>query len=186
MPEEIDINLIRRAQDNNLAAIATIYERLQGVIFRYLYYQVGDYQSAEDLTAEVFIRVIKALPRYRQNTVPIKAWVMKIARNLAIDHFRRAGKHNHLELREDVMAGEARPEISVERNLTYGALARALTSLTEDQRDVITMRFLADMSIVEVSEVLGKTESAIKALQRRGLRSLHRILEDWKVSYDGS
>jgi RNA polymerase sigma-70 factor (ECF subfamily) len=186
MPLEIDHSLIRRAQNKDPTAIGVIYERLQGYIFRYLYYKVGDFHAAEDLTAEVFIRVIKALPRYRQNAVPLRAWVMKIARNLAIDHFRRTGHREPLPLKEELLAGDEHPEKFVERQLTSDALARALEKLTEDQREVIALRFLAEMTILEVSEVLGKNQSAVKALQRRGLRSLNRILVDWKVRYDGS
>ncbi len=184
MPEEIEIKLIRRAQDNDLAALSAIYDRLQGVVFRYLYYRVGDYQTAEDLTSDVFIRVIKALPRYKQKSVPFRAWVMKIARNLAVDYYRRAGFRDHLELKEELLISRDRPDRTVEQNLTSAALAQALRRLTEDQRDVITLRFLAEMSIIEVGMVLGKNESAVKALQRRGLRALHKILEDWKVSDD--
>jgi RNA polymerase sigma-70 factor (ECF subfamily) len=178
-------SLMRQAQSGDRAALAELYNEHWPAIFRYLYYRVGNRQAAEDLTAEVFARMLEALPRYRPTAVPFKAWLFKIARNLAVDHFRRGGgrvdasldpeMENHME--ED-------PYSRVARSLTSDRLQNALSTLSPEQRDVVIMRIIGEMPIGEVAQALGKSEDAIKGLQRRGLIALRDVLADWKVGYD--
>ncbi|MBN1310463.1 MAG: sigma-70 family RNA polymerase sigma factor [Anaerolineae bacterium] len=170
-------------------AIGELYNRHWPAVFRYLYYRVGDRQAAEDLTAEVFARMLEALPRYRPTGVPFKAWLFQIARNLAVDHFRKVGKRVAVSLdpeMENQMVNhlEESPHARVERNLTNERLQSALATLNPDQRDVVIMRIIGEMPIREVAQALGKSEDAVKALQRRGLLALRSTLADWKVDYD--
>ncbi len=185
MPDQISKPLIARAKSGDSAAIGVIFDTYQADVFRYLFYRVGERQTAEDLTAEVFIKMINALPRFRlQENRPFRAWLITIARNIAIDHHRRGKKKDHLALDENLPARDEKTETMVERTLTGQRLEKALLTLTADQREVIILRILAEIPIVQVAQILNKSETAVKALQRRGLQALRKTLANWKVTYD--
>ncbi len=176
-------DLIERARAGDSVAIAVFYEQFHDGIYRFLYYRISDVQAAEDLTSEVFLRMISSLSDYRQQNVSFQAWLYQIARNLSIDHYRKASNRNHTFLEENLATGESSSGSGVERKLTSITLRQALTQINEDQRDVLVLRFVAGMPISEVAQALRRSENAIKALQRRGLIALRKILSDWEVSY---
>jgi RNA polymerase sigma-70 factor (ECF subfamily) len=110
--------------------------------------------------------------------------LFRIARNIAIDHYRKNGRHPQASLHENLTDSNGFPEASLERTLTSEILNRALTELTEEQREVIILRFVAGLPIAEVSRALDKSEDAVKGLQRRALANLRQILKEWKVAYE--
>ncbi len=181
---QVDGELIARAQAGNASAIGALYDQLHPGVFRYLSYQVGDRQTAEDLTSEVFLRLVKALPRYRPGQAPFAAWVYRIARNLVVDHARRARVRNHAAWDEAAVVQDELAEAAAERRLTADLLVRALQTLTAEQREVVTLRLVVRMPIAQVCQVTGKSESAVKALQRRGLQALRKTLTSWEVGYE--
>lgn len=176
-------DLIRRAREGDAHAVAAFYEQYRVSIFRFLYYRLGDTQLAEDLTSEVFLRMMSSLGSYRPQNVSFQAWLFQIARNLSIDHYRKASNRNQPFLEENLATGDASSGRSVERKLTSITLRQALGQINADQRDVVVLRFVAGMPISEVAQTLRRSENAIKALQRRGLVALRKILTDWEVSY---
>ena len=171
------------AQRGDRNAIQVIYDRFNLGIYRYLYYQVGDIQTAEDLTSEVFVRMIRSLPGFYPGKAPFHAWLYQIAHNLAIDHFRKAAHRNHIELQENDMALQEDIDMTVDRHLTQERLQKALAELKDDQREVILLRFVNGLSITEVARILEKSENAIKGLQRRALLTLREILNEWEIFY---
>ena len=184
MAEQISNSLITLAKSGDDAALTAIYQHLQPKVLRFLHYRVGDPQAAEALTTEVFLRVIEKLPQYRIREAPLQAWVFQIARNLAIDHFRRQGVRNHVLLDANIRANGDGPDVAAGRSLVRDELRNAVNHLTEGQADVIILRFISGMSIAETAETLNKSEGAVKALQARGLEAMHRILSSRKVSYE--
>ncbi|HEX7976747.1 MAG TPA: sigma-70 family RNA polymerase sigma factor [Anaerolineales bacterium] len=180
---EINTELINRAQKGDLTVISALYEQYHLSIFRYLYYRVGDRQAAEDLTSEVFLRMLRYLAGFHPPSATFQAWLFQIARNLATDYFRQAGPRNPVQLEENVISGSDDPVTTVEHSLTREGLRKALNRLTDEQRDVILLRFVAGMPIAEAAQSLNKSEDAIKGLQRRALQALREILVDWEVSY---
>ena len=112
-----------------------------------------------------------------------QAWLFQIARNLANDHFRKTESRGHAQLEEEMTTTVADMDKELDRNLTSEGLLQALTKLTEEQRDVIVLRFVSGLPIAEVAQSLNKSEDAIKGLQRRGLVALREILSEWKVNY---
>ncbi len=182
------IELIYHARYGNTetvqAALTALYERYHVSVYRYLYYRVGETQAAEDLTSEVFLRMIRALPGYRPQSVSFKAWLLQIARNLAIDHYRKTGGGEIVKLEDHLVDERAGVEVSVERGLTHQTLRKALRGLSEEQRDVLILRFLVGMPIAETALALHKSQDAVKGLQRRALQSLKEILLEWEVPYD--
>ena len=174
---------LKKAQRGDPVVLGELFERFHPGIFRYLYYRVGDTHTAEDLTSEVFLRVLSALPGYRPQNVAFQAWIYQIARNLSIDHYRRSNHRQDVELGEDLPIESKDPLSMVEQGLTAERLYQALTLLPEGQRDVIILRFINGLPIGEVAQALHKSEDAIKGLQHRGLNALRDRLTEWEVVY---
>jgi RNA polymerase sigma-70 factor (ECF subfamily) len=173
--------VIARAQGGDTDVIGALYQRYRVDVFRYLYYRVGDKQAAEDLTSEVFVRMIRALERYRPTNVAFEAWLFQIARNLAIDHHRKMKVRKHLPLDENLVSETGDVGEVVEFGLTSDLLVKALAELTDVQRDVLILRFVNGMRIAQVAQMLHKSENAVKANQRRALIALRKMLTDWEA-----
>ena len=181
--EVLNPDLIRRAKDGDDIVVSEIYDRYQRSIFRYLYYRVGDQQTAEDLTSEVFLRMIEKISYYQDQRASFQAWLFQIARNLSIDHYRKMKSRDSVSLEDDYPERSEDPLEVLDRELTSEKLYQAMVKLPENQRDVIVMRFVVGMPIGEVADTLHKTEDSIKGLQRRALLALREILAEWEVSY---
>jgi RNA polymerase sigma-70 factor (ECF subfamily) len=177
------VEVIDRARDGERASIGQLYEQYQAHVYRYLYYLVGDVHIAEDLTSDVFLRMIRSLPNYRYQGISFQAWLFQIAHNLAVDYFRKVGNRSQVELEENLRSGETDLDKTVEQNLTSELLRKALDNLNHAQREVIVLRFVAGMPIAQVAQTLRKSEDTVKGLQRRGLAALRNILDDWEMSY---
>lgn len=179
-----DGTLITRAQAGDSSAIIALYECYKQQIYRYLFYRLEDAPTAEDLTTDVFIRVIQSLPRFRDQAGTVQAWIFQIARNLATDHLRKQGVRAQVALDDHMADPNAAPDLAAERSLTIDHLQAALHHLTDEQREVVLLRFIDGLSIAEVAQTLNKTESAIKNLQIRGLKALNRILSPLQTIYE--
>jgi RNA polymerase sigma-70 factor (ECF subfamily) len=171
--------LIERAKAYDAQALSELYRRYSNAIFRYVYYRLGDQALAEDVVSDVFVRALEALPGYQDTGRPFAAWLYRIAHARVVDHYRRHGRRQFTPLDERLAAGEeADPQqLATHRDASYRAW-QAMNDLTEDQQQVLSLRFIAGYSTREAAEVLGKTEGAVKALQHRALASLRRLLED--------
>jgi RNA polymerase sigma-70 factor (ECF subfamily) len=182
MPHASDADLVRRGQGGDVDAIGELYDRHYRCIFRYFWLRVHDRQSAEDLTGEVFSRMVASLPDYRVTGVPFRAWLYRIARNLVADHYRKQGDHVTVPLTfaDDLSAGDPGPDRVVELRLTAERVRRALARLEPAQREVVTLRFLTGLSLREVASALDKSVPAVKSLQHRGLTSLRAALNQEK------
>ncbi|HEY5668871.1 MAG TPA: sigma-70 family RNA polymerase sigma factor [Anaerolineales bacterium] len=183
MLEALNPEQIARAQQGDSATISDLYDRYRLSVYRYLYYKVGDLHAAEDLTSEVFLRMIRSLNSYRPQNSSFEAWLFQIARNLAIDHYRQKNTRGHLSLEEHMIHDTDDPDQKYDRSLTSDLLLKALSRLSEVQRDVIVLRFVNGLPITQVAQTLHKSEDAVKGLQRRALGSLREILTEWEVTY---
>jgi RNA polymerase sigma-70 factor (ECF subfamily) len=172
-----EAQLIRRAQAGDPQALTTLYDRYQPAIFTYLYYRIDDQAVAEELTSEVFVRMVEKIDRYQARGQPLLAWLYTIARNLRTDHYRQADVARLLPLDETLAADHGDPPQAVEHQLAADCLRRALRHLTGDQQEVILHKFVDDHSNAEVAVLLGKDEGAVKSLQHRALAALRRAIE---------
>ena len=178
MPANDEAQIIRRAQSGQREAFGILHDRNRQAIFNYIYYRVGDQGTAEDLTAEVFLRMVEKLDRYRDRGKPFIAWLYTIARNLLTDHYRRNGNGGEiLPLNDRFETGDASPLADAENQLAAECLQQALRSLTEEQRQVIVGKFIEDRSNAEMARILSKSEGAVKSLQHRALAALRRAIE---------
>jgi RNA polymerase sigma-70 factor, ECF subfamily len=171
-------DLVERAQAGDGNAFAELYERFSPEIYRYLLRHLdGRREAAEDLTAEVFVKVLERLDRYQFRGLPFSAWLYRIARNHMIDHLRARPKLPVGSIESAPEIPERRAELALDHSLDRQELIFALGRLTSDQRQVVTLRFLECLTTAETAAAMGKTEDAVKKLQARGLVQLRRILE---------
>jgi RNA polymerase sigma-70 factor, ECF subfamily len=167
--------LVERAQAGGLDALDALYREHVDRIYAYLAASVGNQHDAEDLTIQTFVRMIEALDRFESRAVPFSSWLYRIARNLAIDHFRssarareRAGR---AEARHGAYASAEEQALSV---LEQQGVRDQIASLPVPQREVLTLKFVCGLSNAEAALVLQKSEGAVKALQHRALVTLQR------------
>jgi len=156
--------------------LAAIYDEYHQLIYRYVYRQVGDVETARDLTAEVFHRLLRTAQSGGGPDRHPKAWLYRTAHNIVVDHYRRQQHRCHLPLDDELMNANDDPVGSAERRLSGAQVRAALQHLTPDQRQVITLKFLEGLSNQEVAVVLDKPVGAVKSLQHRGLAALQRQL----------
>ena len=156
-------------------ALAEIYDRFAGRIYSYVYHRTGDSAAAEDLTGDVFVRMLEAIQGERAWTTSLQGWLYRIAHNLVVDHFRRQSKRDGPALDERWMAPEDYSS-TFEGLFSSSQLRTAMRFLTEEQRQVVILKFAEGLSNAEVAEIMGKTEGAIKALQHRGLEVMRQVV----------
>jgi RNA polymerase sigma-70 factor (ECF subfamily) len=177
LTESITLELILRAQRGSPDDAGELYARYYQRIYRYLYYRTGDLKVAEDLTADVFVKMVQSLASFQPDRTPFTAWLFQVARNQVIDHYRRSAAHPQVSLNEDLDSSEQDLDGMVDLHLSMTSLARAMAGIEETQRDVLLLRFIEELPISETADILHRSEDSVKALQYRGLIALRTILK---------
>jgi RNA polymerase sigma-70 factor (ECF subfamily) len=160
-------------------AFGELFDRFHGSVYRQLHTLTRSESVAEELTSETFFRALRAMPAFSLPGHMFEPWLRRIARNLALDHFR-AGRSrielstSDLTLLRDLANGPADVAVAVS---TGEQLRQALARLPDNQRRAVDLRFLQQQSIAETAIALGCSEGAVKQLQWRALRNLRRLLE---------
>jgi RNA polymerase sigma-70 factor, ECF subfamily len=169
--------VIQRAQRKEVAAISEIYARYATSILRFLYARVNERELAQDLTQEVFIRVIKNIGGFEyRDEKSFLAWLYAIAANMLTSYYRRHGNPaTPLEHQDGFLHTQNTDAVGQVHDRL--ALEEAMRQLTAEQQRILSLRFFADMSNSEIARVLNRSEGSIKAIQYRALQSLQRILE---------
>lgn len=171
--------LVMEAQAGGDAAFSALYEHYYDSIFRYVSFRMGSVTDAEDITAEVFVRMIESIHRFKWKGHPFSSWLFRIAHNLVVDFYRKKGRRQTVSLESappiaESVALDADARMDIE--LTMGDVRRAMESLTDLQKEAITLRFAAGLSVAETAKAMGKKDNAVKALQHAGLKKLRRSL----------
>jgi RNA polymerase sigma-70 factor, ECF subfamily len=163
---------VRRAKEGDEDAMRYLYLRYADNVFGYVRSIVQHEADAEDVTQQVFAKLMVAIARYEQRSMPFSAWILRVAHNAAIDY--RRGRGRHAFPCEDVRGAETPADDRADecRRDFYDAL----TDLTEEQRNVLVLRYVVGLVPLEIAERMGKSEDAIHALHYRGRRSLRRSL----------
>jgi RNA polymerase sigma-70 factor (ECF subfamily) len=169
--------LVERARDGDRAALAELYDRLAGRVYRFALFRVGSRADAEDLMQRTFVKMIETLPRYQQRGIPFEAWFFRLARNAVIDHLRRRRTHEPLAAVVNTEDAGPSPEDAAELNAEFQRIREAIETLTPIQQEVIAYRFTAGLTPRQVGALLGKREGTVRALQFRALRTLRRSLD---------
>jgi RNA polymerase sigma-70 factor (ECF subfamily) len=170
--------LAGRTASGDKDAFGEIYGMLVDSIFKYLYWNLGSREDAEDLTEEVFLRCLVNIESYNSKRGPFKAWAFRIAHNVMMDHHRRRGRRPQEELKEGVENGSVSTVERLEKDERTAAIRTALEELTSIQRQVIIMKYFVEMSNAEVARALGRSEGAVNAVQHRALRRMGKLIEE--------
>lgn len=163
---------VEKAQEGDMSALHFLYVRYAGDVRRHVESFVRDRHEAEDITQDVFIKLIRVIGKYEPREVPFAAWILRVARNAALDHLRARRTVPCEEVR---LNDEAESQIAHQRGRD---LRHALERLPTEQREVLVLRHIVGLSPVEIAEVLGKTESSVHGLHHRGRASFRSALEE--------
>jgi len=174
--------LVRRAKSGDPDAFARIYDAYVERVYRYIYFRVTDETVTEDLTAQVFLNAWESLDRYQPGDSPYIAWLYTIARNLVIDHYRMKKETINLEDAGHLAVDAPGPDDEVQGRFELQVLRDALQFLTDEQQQVLILRFIAGLSTENVAEIMDKREGAVRALQMRALQTLSKYMQEKEVA----
>jgi RNA polymerase sigma-70 factor (ECF subfamily) len=168
--------LIAAAQAGDKTAVSTLYEAYAQPIFRYISYRVESDMIAEDLTAEVFLRMVQGLPRYKDSGAPFGAWLYRIAATQVADHYRQRRHIASEPISETQASDDTDPFGKMAKAIEHEQLRRALASLSEEYQTLLILRFMQQLPHSEVAAIMNKSEAAIRVMQHRALQALAREL----------
>jgi RNA polymerase sigma-70 factor (ECF subfamily) len=173
-PTESDLvyRAVARLKEGDKSALHFLFVRYSDDVCGYVRSIVKDSHEAEDITQNVFAKLVTAIRRYEQREVPFAAWILRVARNAALDHMRARRQIPFEEVRT---TDEGYEQVGFDRSQS---LREALGRLPEDQREVLVLRHIAGLSPTEIAERLGKTEGAIHGLHHRGRGALQSALRE--------
>jgi RNA polymerase sigma-70 factor, ECF subfamily len=166
--ERLVLAAVARAKDGDADALRFLYLRYADNVYGYVCSIVRDEFEAEDVTQQIFAKLMTALGRYEPRVVPFSAWILRVAHNTAIDHVRA---RRPLPL-EEVHPSDATGDDGAGSRERFADLRLALDALPAEQRDVIVLRFLVGLTPREIAERMGRSEDAVHGLQHRGRRRL--------------
>jgi RNA polymerase sigma-70 factor (ECF subfamily) len=167
---------IARAKQGDMDALHYLYVRYADDVYGFVNSIVRDAHAAEDITQNVFGKLMNAIRRYEQREVPFSAWILRVGRNAALDHMRARRQIPVEEVRVD---DDGHEQVGFERSQ---CLREALMRLPEDQRVVLVLRHVAGLTPGEIAKRLGKTEGSIHGLHHRGRGALQAALRDLEAA----
>jgi RNA polymerase sigma-70 factor, ECF subfamily len=170
--------LLQRLRLGDPEAFAGLYRANVQAVFRYIAFRVNDSRLAEDLTGDVFIRALKSANTYQDQGKPFVAWLYRIAHARVVDHYRQQDRRPaSTSLEDEPIEVSGDMDASLLRRQASSVLREAISDLTDDQQQVIILRFIEGQRIEMVAQQMGKNANAIKALQHRALHALAVRLE---------
>lgn len=176
-----DSALVETAKHDPLA-FAELYERYYARVYRYVYNRLDNPSDSEDVTALVFMKALEGLPSYHVRRSTFAPWIFRITRNAVVDFYRRR-KSVAMPDSIEQEAPDPDPAVHVVGIERAEALRMLVDRLLPDQRDVVLLRFAADLSFSEIAVVMNRNEPAVRMLLHRGLRKLKAVIDDEQLSY---
>ena len=159
------------------AALAELFEEYYDRIARYIAVRIGNRDDAEEMAGEVFLRALEAVDTFQWRGIPMHAWLFRIAHNLVVDYLRRHTKRRSVPLEEaHTLPSASDPPREAEIKIQSEEAFRAMERLTPAQQEVLTLRLLGGLSAAEAGQLMGRTEGAVRELQRAALRTLRGML----------
>src|SRR6476661_2833312 len=169
--------LVDRAQKGDRGALEELYLLHFDRIYSYLHMSVGNRHDAEDLTTQVFVKMLESIGKFRWRSAPFSAWLFRIAHNLAMDHFRASKRWQpEEEVPEPDPGEESAAEEEALESIGRQSMLELIEKLSREQQQVLTLKFVFNFSNADAATILDKTDGAIKSLQHRALASLQRQL----------
>ena len=170
-------NLVRQAQQGDAEAFARLYEAYFDKIYRYINMKTRNETEAEDITQQVFMKMLRSISSYKPKGVPFSSWLYRIAHNQVVDFLRQQNKKATVDI-EGLRLPDTGddPQQILEQQIDIHQLKEATQRLTQAQQEVLSLRFAGELSINQCAEIMGKSEGAIKALQHSAVAALRRVL----------
>ncbi len=174
---EGDAVLAARASAGDAEAFGALYDRYVEAVYRYVYYRVRNEAEAEDVTSDVFLKALRAIPRYEPRQ-PFLAWLYRIARNAVIDRVRRQRPQVPFEdaLRHPGADRIVDPDAGLDVLSDRTALRTAISQLTPLQQDVIILRYVEGLDTNEIGKILGRRDGTVRGIEFRALGMLRQVL----------
>ena len=176
-PEFDEFAIVEAAKSGDQSALTRLYEHYLPKVYRYVATRLPTSEDAEDVTEEIFLRIISNLGSFTWRGLPFGAWVFRIARNELVSHVRKQkSRLVAAELTEYIPDPSPDYTEQVENELTFQVVRKAMTRLPEAQRQVVALRFVAGLTVAETAEALKKTENNVKVLQHKAIAKLQLLL----------
>jgi RNA polymerase sigma-70 factor (ECF subfamily) len=156
--------------------LSGLYEEYYDKIARYVYVHIGSKEEAEDIAGEVFLKALMSLKSYREQGVPMQGWLFRIAHNLTVDYLRRMDNRRTVPIDPVTLTGSDNPVAAAEENIEFERVTEAMKQLTAEQREVINLRFLGGLTSKEVGGILGKSDGAVREMQRAAIEKLRGVM----------
>jgi RNA polymerase sigma-70 factor (ECF subfamily) len=168
---------VEAAQLGEAEALGRLYEHYFPRVFRYVVSRLRSNEDAEDVTEEIFLRIIDNIANFEWRGLPFGAWVFRIARNEVVSHVRRQKSRGTTAQLTESIPDEGRDHTEqVEIDLTFRVVKQAIEKLPEAQRQVVSLRFVAGLSVAETAQALNKTENNVKVLQHKAIARLQQLM----------
>ena len=186
--EPSDMDLAKSARVSR-EAFGVLYERHVADIYRYVYYRVGSVEDTEDLTARVFARALKHIHNYNDRGLPFMAWLYRIAHNVVANYHRDSHRHPSVPLDEmDLESGHVHvpthgendadaADLRIDNERERKQLIDAIRKLPEERQQLVVLKFVQQMQNIEIGQVMGRSEGAIKSLYHRTLAQLRELMQ---------
>ena len=173
--------LVNKARTGDKDALTKLYGIFRGKIYRYVFFKCGNHADAEDITNEVFLRMIQSIANFQWKGIAFSSWLFRIASNLVIDYYRNRARRNTESIKERDYIGETNWEQISEfldnRDL-FQVIYKDTDDLTELQREVVNLRFIGDLSLKETAEAMSKNVNSVKAIQHAAIKKLKQKIKE--------
>lgn len=176
-----ETHLVHQAKSGDADAFAQLYDAYVERVYRFVYFRVTDTMVAEDITSQVFLKAWEHLDRYQAGGSPFLAWLYTIARNQVIDYYRTYKESVALDDIGPLPANGHTLDETIDGMDDLETMRNAMQYLTEEQQQVLTLKFIAGLSTQDIARMMKKREGAIRALQMRALQTLAKLLEEEKT-----
>ena len=173
--------LVNKARTGDKDALTELYGVFREKIYRYVFFKCGNHADAEDITNEVFLRMIQSIGNFQWKGIGFSSWLFKIASNLVIDYYRNKSRRNIESIEKRDYIGETNWEQISEfldnRDL-FHAIYKDTDDLTDLQKEVVNLRFIGDLSLKETAEAMSKNVNSVKAIQHAAIKKLKEKVQE--------
>ncbi|OHB21516.1 MAG: hypothetical protein A2939_00310 [Parcubacteria group bacterium RIFCSPLOWO2_01_FULL_48_18] len=169
---------VQKAKKGNASSFGLLYDHYVSKIYRFVFVKVMSRQDAEDICQQVFLSAWQNIRAYEEVGFPFSSWLYRIARNAVIDFYRLRRPTVNIENIEPLLADYSDASFAIEQGLAVERILRAVARLTDEQREVVVMKFVEDLDNEEIARALEKNEGAVRVLQHRALENLKKFVAD--------
>ena len=187
--QDIDDNtVLELAVQGDSEAFGVLYERYVTRIYNYIFYRIGSSYEAEDLTERVFMRALRHIGNYNNRGLPFSAWLYRIAHNLVANWYRDNSRRKEIPLDDGILISHQSsfPEQELLHSEERERLLHVIRKLPPDRQQLVILKFVDHLSNLEIGQIMGRTEGAVKSLYHRTLLTIRDELLSLSIGVDGN